>query len=171
MKIPRNLILACILLLSTHCWTLFAQQPKPSPEPPKFPALPASARVWRSVTTGKEYAVWSSNGQLYAEWINITPESRQRGAYIRTECQRSGTRWVGISRSFLPCEREGGNRNDYNWCPWVTKIEFDRVEANRLTGRAEGFRRHDCNGCKILETVWKDFEWVPKEPPPMKNKR
>jgi hypothetical protein len=158
------MMLAVIIILNLHRGAILAQQPKPSPEPPRFPEAPASARIWKSLTTGKEYRVWTSNSQLYAEWINITPEFRQHGAYIRTECQRAGTRWIGISHSLLPCEREGNNRKDYNWCPWVTKIEIDRVEADRMTGRAEGLKRHDCNGCKILETVWKDFEWVPKEP-------
>jgi hypothetical protein len=154
--------------------TVGAQEPVPPPKqpelpapprPPEFPTPPPSARAWRSQTTGKEYRVWIEGSRLYAEWVNIAAESRRRGAYIRTECRRTGTRWIGTSHSYLPCEREGNNRQDYNWCPWVTKIVFERVEANRMSGRAEGFRRFDCDRCRILETVWKDFEWVPKGPP------
>jgi len=168
---PRSLILTGSLLLIIGSGSSLAQQPKPSPEPPRFPTPPASARLWLSLTTNKIYRVWTENNRLFAEWVNIAPASARRGAYIHTECQRTGTRWIGTSHSYLPCEREGSNKNEYNWCPYVTKIEFDRVEANRITGRAEGLKRHDCNGCRVIETVWKNFEWIPKEQEPVPMKR
>ncbi len=58
-----------------------------------------------------------------------------------------------------------------NWCHLVTKIEFDNVGADRITGRGEGLRRFDCANCKILETAWVNFEWVPKEPTPLPAKQ
>ena len=57
------------------------------------------------------------------------------------------------------------------WCRVLTKIEFRRVEADRITGSAEGYRRFDCERCKIVESVMKDFVWTPKDPGPVPIQR
>jgi len=159
---------AVILTLSlTH---VQAQQPRPSPKPPEFPQPPASARVWKSLTTSMEYRVWIDNERLFAEWVSIPAAQADRGAYTRTECQRAGTRWLGTSQSYRPCDTTENGKRITNWCHLVTRIEFDHVDANRITGRGEGLRRFDCANCKILETVWVNFEWVPKEPAPLPAK-
>jgi hypothetical protein len=152
---------------------LAAQQPTPPTKPPEFPAPPASARVWKSQTTGKEYLVWVENERLRAEWTNLPPEFAQEGAYIRTECRRVGTQWIGTSHCFLPfpCETSEKGKKVTKWCRLTTRIEFSRVEADRMTGRAEGFLRFDCDRCRILESVMKDFEWTPKEPSPIPTKK
>ena len=150
-----------------------AQQLAPPKKERQIPAPPASARIWKSLTTGNEYWVWTENERMFAQWVNITPEWAERGAYIHTECRKVGARWIGNSRLYLPfpCEKTQNGRKTRAWCRLVTKIEFDRIEANRLAGRTEGFKEFDCERCRIVEVVWKDFEWVPKEPSPVPTKR
>lgn len=148
-----------------------AQQPAALKKDRQIPAPPASARIWKSLTTGNEYSVWTDNDRLYAEWVNVPKELAERGAYTRSECRRAGARWVGTSQHYRPCDTTENGKHTRNWCHLVTKIEFDSVEANRMAGRAEGLRRFDCANCRILETVWKDFEWVPKEPSPVPMKQ
>ena len=131
------------------------------PDPP--PTVPANGRIWRSQTTGREYRVWLGKGRLQAEWTNLPPELAKSGAYIRSECRRVGTKWVGTTSSFLPCDTTEAGKRVTNQCRLVTKIEIDSIQARRITGRAEALKRFDCEKCSILEAVWRDFAWVPKE--------
>ncbi len=159
-----------ILLLTTLTSQRAAQKPELPPKPPQFPPPPASARIWRSQTTGKEYRVWIENERLHAEWVNAPPELAQHGASIHIQCHRMGTKWVGTARNYLPCDTTENGKRVTNWCRLTTKIEFDQPEARRMTGRTEWARRFDCANCKILEPVLTNFEWVPKEPPAVGNK-
>ena len=143
---------------------LIAQQPKPSPEPPRFPAPPATSRIWKSLTTSKEYRVWTGNGRLYAERINIPPAVAVQGTSIRIECRRANGRWLGTAQNHLPCDTTENGKRVTNFCRLTSKIEFNPIEVNRMTGRTEWIRRFDCANCKIIEPVWVNFEWVPKEP-------
>ena len=157
------LIVGILVLLVSGAYA--AGQARPGGKAGKIPSPPPSARVWRSETTGKEYRVWIENERFYAVWMNVPAELAQGGAYIRTECQRVGTRWVGSSQTYLPfpCGRTENGKRVGKWCRVPTKIEFRRVEENRITGSAEGYRKFDCEKCKIVESVMKDFEWVPKD--------
>ena len=147
-----------------------AQEPKPPPKTPRFPALPSSARVWKSITTGKEYAVWIENDRLYAVWVNIPAKLASIGASIRIECRRADSRWLGTAQNHLPCEATENGKRVTNFCRLTSKIEFDPILANRITGRTEWVRRFDCRSCRILEPTWANFEWVPKEPSPVSRK-
>lgn len=157
-------LLACVVTFpQLSAKRLEAQQAKASAPKALKKEAPAPARVWRSLTTGKEYRVRVEGQSLYAEWVNIPPALAERGAYIRSECRRVGTKWIGTSRSYLPCTlTEGGKEQIRNWCRLLTRIEIDAATETTITGRAEGLRRFDCKTCKILETVWKDFRWIPK---------
>lgn len=158
-----NVTLACgIVLTELAGLPLEAQRAKAPSRSHPGQIIPAVSRVWKSETTGKEYRVWIENERFHAEWVNIPPELAQRGAYIRSECRRAGSKWIGTSHSYLPCESVEKNKAVRNWCRLLTRIEIDTVAADRITGRGEGVRRFDCQSCKILERVWKDFQWVPK---------
>ena len=164
-------MVAILILLWTHPGGLRAQQPRPSPEPPRFPEAPASARIWKSLTTGKEYRVWLANDRLYAEWVNIPPAVAAMGASIRIECRRANDKWLGISQNHLPCESTENGKRVTNFCRLTSKIEFNPLEANRMTGRTEWVRRFDCANCKLLEPVWANFEWALKEQSAVGNKQ
>jgi len=142
---------------------LCAQESK-APAPGKGEsAAPASARIWKSETSGKEYRVWMENQRFHAEWVNIPPEFAAKGAYIRTVCRRTGTRWVGESRSYLPCSMGSGKEEHIaNLCHVTTGFEVDSITKKRVAGRGEALKRFDCRTCKVLEKVWKNFVWVPK---------
>lgn len=161
------ILVGAFYILQINVLPLAAQQVKP-PErsrPPQITRPPE--QIWTSLTTGKEYSVRTNGQTLHAEWVNIPPPLVQGGAYIRSECRRAGARWIGISRSYLPCDTMEGNKRVQNWCNLLTKIEIDSMTADRITGRAEALRRFDCERCQILEKVWANFEWVPKPQPPV----
>ena len=130
---------------------------------PPSPRTAPEAGVWKSETTGNEYRVRIEGDTLYAEWLNIPAAWAGHGAYVRTECRRLGQKWIGTSRSRLPCmEGSGPKARIVNWCPIVTRTEIDSVTPGRITGRGQAIRRSDCQSCKLLETAWSDFVWRPK---------
>jgi len=139
---------------------LAAQTPRlPAPAPTAPPY-----RLWRSETTGNVYRVHIEAETLYAEWVNVPPDLARGGAYLRTECRRLGSKWIGTTRSRLrlPCtEVSSAKGHPTGWCSLVTRTEINTVSADRITGRAQAPRRLDCQSCKLLEAEWKDFVWVP----------
>lgn len=163
MRIRRLVLVGGMLLMQIVGLHFAAQQAKRPVRKPPARAVPASARVWRSITTRREYRVWVENDRLHTEWVNLPPAAVQAGAYIRSESQRAGSKWVGTARSYLPCDTTEASGRVRNRCKLLTKIEFTALTPDRITGRAEALRRFDCARCQILETVWKEFEWVPKE--------
>jgi hypothetical protein len=132
---------------------------------PPSQTVPASARLWRSETTGNEYRVWTDKARLYVVWVNIPPGLARDGASLRSEFRRVGTKWVGTTYSFLPCDTTEAGEHVVNQCRLETRIEIHSLEADRITGRGESLKRFDCARCQILETAWRDFSWVPKEQP------
>jgi len=168
-----RILMPCLALLlgSAAALPSAAQQLAPPKKDGQIPAPPASARIWKSQTTGREYRVWIENERLFAEWVNVPPQAAQQGASIRIECRRTGSRWVGMAQNHLPCDTTESGKRVTNFCRVTSKIEFDALEANRMTGRAEWARRFDCANCKVLEFAWHNFEWVPKEPSPVPMKQ
>lgn len=141
----------------------FNAQESKTPERKGESAAPATARIWKSETSGKEYRVWTENRRFHAEWVNIPREFAAQGAYIRTVCRRAGAKWVGESRSFLPCSMGAGKEEHIaNWCRVTTGFEVDSMTEKRITGRGEALKRFDCKACTALEKEWKGFVWVPK---------
>jgi hypothetical protein len=144
----RTVLFACAVLAAA-CGTA------------KKPDLPP--QVWTSETTGNDYSVRIEGDVFRADWVNLPPAMAKQGVYLRTECHRMGSKWVGVSDSRLPCS-VGAEANDrvIRWCQLRTRIEIDSMAPDRITGQAEGLKRVDCQECKILESGWKDFVWVPK---------
>ena len=142
----------------------FGAQESKTPERNKGErAAPATAQIWKSETSGKEYRVWTENQRFHAEWVNIPPEFNAKGAYIRTVCRRAGAKWAGESRSYLPCSMGVGKEEHIaNWCRVTTGFEVDSITEMRIAGRGEALKRFDCKACKVLEKVWVNFVWVPK---------
>lgn len=127
----------------------------------KTPRL--SAEVWRSETTLNEYRVRVEDDVIRSEWINLPPDMAEQGVYVRSECHRMGSKWVGVADSRLPCSvGSGTGERVIRWCELRTRIEIDSIAPERITGRAEGVKRVDCGQCQVLESGWKDFVWDPK---------
>jgi hypothetical protein len=130
---------------------------------PELPKTIPEVGIWKSQTTGNEYRVRIQGDTLFAEWTNVPPAWAGHGAYIRTECRRLGLKWIGTSRSRLPCiEGSGPKARIVNWCPLVTRTEIDSLTADRITGRGQAIRHSDCQTCKLLQTAWSDFVWTRK---------
>ncbi len=99
--------------------------------------------------------------RFYAEWANVPPESR--GAYIRTECGRTGSKWVGTSRVYLKCEYvDKNNKRVRNWCYLTFQTEIETITPQRIVGRTGSIRGFDCKSCKLASTGMAEFVWVPK---------
>lgn len=119
--------------------------------------------IWVSETTGKEYRVKVENDSFHAEWLNVPRELEAHGAFIRTDCKRQGSKWVGTSTSYLPCTLgKGAKPNLDNWCHLETKIEVTSMTGDAISGQGESLVRFDCKKCKILESRMKDFLWRPQ---------
>jgi hypothetical protein len=119
----------------------------------------AFPQIWKSASTGKEYRVKIDGNHFTAEWSNIPTQAAKQGAYIRTECRRSGTRWIGISRIFLGCHLPDGKTK---MCPMILRFEVDFISSDRITGGGEILRDFDCGSCAVRKTGWGPFSWTPK---------
>jgi hypothetical protein len=119
-------------------------------------------KTWKSQTTENEYRVRVEKGVFHAEWVNVPADWAKQGAYLRTECRRTGRKWVGTSVSHLPCTvGEGQGTYIVKWCDLQTQTEIDSISHQRITGRGQRQSKIDCDQCKILEASWADFFWTP----------
>ena len=154
-------LLACGLALGAWACssTISRKSPQASSSVGEAGELPD---VWRSLTTGKEYFVRMDKSHFYAQWVNLPPAPAQRGAYIHTVCELKGAKWTGASDIFMPCAvGEGKTEKIANTCHLNLKIEIDSISKDRITGRGQSLRQFNCGACKVVETGWANFEWVP----------
>ena len=117
-------------------------------------------KTWKSQTTGNEYRVRVEKGVFHAEWVNVPADWAKQGAYLHTECRRTGGKWVGTSVSHLPCT-SGEGPSIAKWCDLQTQTEIDSISPQRITGRGQSQSKIDCQQCKILKASWVDFIWTP----------
>ncbi len=156
----RVIIPVCAILATASFQLAADNQQTPTPAVKKPAAKSAaSPQIWRSASTGREYRVKIDGDRLSAEWANIPAPAAKQGAYIRSECRRSGTRWIGTSRILLPCALPSGKTR---MCPMVLRFEVDFISPDRITGGAEILREFDCGSCEVRKTGWGPFTWIPK---------
>lgn len=133
-----------------------ASKPSAASANTKGGALP---EIWKSASTDKEYRVKVEGDRFTAEWSNIPPPAAKQGAYIRSECHRSGSRWIGTSRILLACPLPNGTTK---MCPMLLRFEVDFISPDRITGGGEILRDFDCASCEVRKTGWGPFSWTPK---------
>jgi hypothetical protein len=133
-----------------------AAKPAGTKSAAKAAALP---QLWKSAGTGREYRVKVEGDRFTAEWSNIPPQAAKQGAYIRSECRRSGSRWIGTSRILLPCPLPNGKTK---MCPMILRFEVDFISPDHITGGGEILREFDCGSCEVRKTGWGPFSWAPK---------
>jgi hypothetical protein len=154
------IILLCGILATTSLQLSSKGQGAPKPAGTKSAAkATAFPQLWKSASTGKEYRVKIEGDHFTAEWSNIPPPAAKQGAYIRSECRRSGTRWIGTSRILLPCPLPDGKMK---MCPMLLRFEVDFISSDRITGGGEILREFDCGACEVRRTGWGPFNWAPK---------
>lgn len=153
-------ILMATTLLAVCPLTAPAVQPGANPAPANTPL----AKIWHSESTQHDYRVDVSNDVFRAEWVNLPPAAAKQGAYIRTECRRSGTKWVGKSSVNLlfgiPNAPPG---KDTKLCSLTVRFEVDSVTSLKITGHSESLRSFDVKTCRVQQTAWGEFTWVPKK--------
>jgi len=154
------IVLVCAILAASSLQLSSENQTAPksagTSSAAKAGALP---QVWKSVSTGKEYRVKVEGDRFTAEWSNVPPQAAKQGAYIRSECRRSGSRWIGTSRILLACPLPDGKTK---MCPMILRFEVDFISPERITGGGEILRDFDCGTCEVKKTGWGPFSWEPK---------
>ena len=156
----RVIILVCGILATASLQLSAQNQTAPKPAGRNLLQKPtALPQIWKSATTGKEYRVKIDGDRFTAEWSNLPPLAAKQGAYIRSECRRSGTRWIGTSRILLPCGLPDGKTK---MCPMMLRLEVDHISPERITGGGEILRDFDCGSCEVRKTGWGPFTWTPE---------
>ena len=158
-KASAVIFLLCVSLVAGSL--LFGSQnqgaAKPAASAAKSSALP---EIWKSMSSGKEYRVKVEGDRFTAEWSNIPSQAAKQGAYIRSECRRTGSRWIGTSRILLGCALPDGKTK---MCPMILRFEVDLVSPERITGGGEILRDFDCSSCAVRQAGWGPFTWTPKK--------
>lgn len=140
-----------------------AAQAKPVSAAPATGNKPL-AKIWHSEATQHDFRVEVSNDLFRAEWVNIPPAAAKQGVYIRTECRRSGSKWVGRSSLNMVFGVPGAPQGkDTKVCSLTVRFEVDSVSPQKITGHSESLRNFDVKTCQVEKTSWGNFTWVPKQ--------
>ena len=136
-------------------------KPADSTSVPAFGNLP---KIWHSEVTKHDFRVQVTNDLFRAEWVNIPPAVAKQGAYIHTECRRAGSKWEGSSSINMAFAVAGASPGkDTKMCTLSVRFEVDSVTADKITGHSEALHSFDVNTCRVQETKWGEFTWVPKK--------
>ncbi|HUY15156.1 MAG TPA: hypothetical protein VMX16_16235 [Terriglobia bacterium] len=157
------LVLGSSLLLGGLCGSALPRGAHSTVHSTPHPAASIPA-VWKSETTKSEYRIQVSANSFTAVWTNIPKPMQQQGAYVRTECRRMGSKWIGTTRSYLPFSCGAGSAGHppaVHWCHILTRTEISSIAPGRIEGRGEALKSFDCDHCRILQKEWKPFTWAP----------
>lgn len=130
--------------------------------PPKQIENPSpNSTIWYSKATHRDYRVQIVGGLFRADWVNLPAQAASQGAYVRTQCHREGSKWVGSSDVNLLFKLPRGNGTKL--CSFTVRFEVDLITAERIMGHSEALSSFDVKSCRIRNTTWGEFTWVPKE--------
>lgn len=159
------LALTALLMIST--FAAADQKTAATPKPVAAAAKTATAglaKVWLSESSHKEFRVDVSHDVFHAEWINVPAASAKQGAFIRTECRKSGDKWVGTSKISMLFGIPGAPAGkDTKLCTLSVRFEVDSISPDKISGHSESLHGFDVNTCRVQQTAWVPFEWVPKK--------
>jgi hypothetical protein len=122
-------------------------------------------KLWHIDAAHKDFRVEVKGDVFYAEWVNLPAEAAKQGAYIRTTCRRSGTKWVGTSsvlQEFADPKSPAG-KDIKKLCHLTVRFEVDSITPEKITYHSEVLRDWDYSKCQILKSAWEEFTWVPKK--------
>ena len=121
-------------------------------------------KIWHSDATKHDFRVEVTNDLFRADWVNVPPAAAKQGAYIHTECRRAGAKWVGTSKVNMLFAVPGAPPGkDTKFCTLNVRFEVDSVSPEKITGHSEALHGFDVNTCRVQETKWGEFDWVPKK--------
>lgn len=158
--------LAALLLITP--FAAAAQKPAADAKPAVAAASPASAplpKLWHIDAKHKDFRVDVKGDVFHAEWVNLPAQAVKQGAYIRTTCRRSGTKWVGTSnvhQEFADPKAPAG-KDVRKMCLLTVRFEVDSITSEKITYHSEVMRDFDFAKCQVLKTAWEQFAWVPKK--------
>lgn len=136
---------------------------KSGPAAPKF-ASSQLPKIWHSESTKHDFRVEVTKDLFRADWVNVPPSAAKQGAAIRTECRLAGDKWVGSSRvSMLFAIPGAPTGKDIKLCSLTVRFEVTSISAEKITGHSEALHSFDVNTCRVQETKWADFTWIPKK--------
>ena len=136
-------------------------KPAPPSAPPAFDKLP---KLWHSEVTQHDFRVEVTNNLFRADWVDIPAVAAKQGAQIHTECRRAGSKWVGTSSIKMLFGIPGSPAGkDIKLCPLTVRFEVDSVSPEKITGHSEALHSFDVNACRVQETRWGAFTWIPKK--------
>jgi len=162
----RLVMITVVALLAIPQLAAAADQPPPPPKSNSATGKGASGqfpKLWHSVSTQHDFRVEVKDNVFRAEWVNVPPATAKQGVYIRTECRRSGSKWVGASSlNMLFAVRGAPAGKDTKVCHLNVRFEVDSLSPEKITGHSEKLKDFDVNTCQVRQTNWGEFTWVPK---------
>ena len=157
-----------MVLLVIFPFTATAQKPTAPTKPAAATSQPTSGqlpKLWHIDAAHKDFRVEVKGDVFHAEWVNLPAEAAKQGAYIRTTCLRSGTKWVGTSnvlQEFADPKSPAG-KDIKKMCHLTVRFEVDSITPEKITYHSEVLRDWDYSTCRILRSAWEEFAWVPKK--------
>ncbi len=165
-RVRINCKLALLALMAVLTISTFAaadQKPAAKPLPAGKTASAGLAKVWLSESSHKEFRVEIAGDAFHADWINVPAAAAKQGAYIRTECRKAGDKWVGTSKLNMLFNIAGAPAGkDTKMCSLNVRFEVDSIAPGKISGHSESLHGFDVNACRVQQTAWVSFEWVPK---------
>lgn len=162
----RALIMLMALLVIAP-FSAMAQKPTPQAKSSPADSKPATSqlpKIWHSEGTKHDFRVEVTKDLFHAEWVNVPPSAAKQGASIRTDCRRAGDKWVGSSNVKMLFAIPGAPAGkDIKLCSLTVRFEVDSISAEKITGHSEALHSFDVNTCRVQETKWGDFTWIPKK--------
>ena len=160
-------LIACVMFAMTSAWAAPDQKPTASATPPKAAAKTTNLqlpKIWHSTATNHDFRVEVTPDAFHAEWVNVPPAAAKRGAYIHTECRRADNKWVGSSSISMLFGIPGApSGKDTKLCSLTVRFEVDSIAPDKIMGHSESLHSFDVNACKVQQTTWGSFTWVPKK--------
>jgi Trypsin-like peptidase domain len=129
---------------------------------PVVPVAGRSERVWTSLVSGRDFKVRIDGDYIYTEWVNLPPVLQSTAAFLRSESKKEGDKWVGKVRSLMPYEIKTWAAQTVKWCSLESEFEIDKISESRIEGRSLNMPSIDVKKCKVTNSEWQSFTWIPK---------
>jgi len=160
-------LMMLMVLLMISSLAVADQKPAPDAKSPSAASKSSSSelpKIWHSESSHKDFRVEVAKDVFRAEWVNLPPTAAKQGAYIHTECRRTGDKWVGTSSVSMLFAIPGAPAGkDTKLCSLTVRFEVDSISPDKITGHSESLHSFDVNACRVQQTAWGNFTWVPKK--------
>lgn len=139
--------------------------PAPKGTAASQPAIGSLPKIWHSEASHKDFRVEVKGDVFRADWISLPAAAAKVGAYMRIECRRTGTKWVGtatVNQAFADPAAPAG-KDVKKMCHLTARFEVDSITPEKIAFHTEALRNFDYSKCQVLKTAWEEFAWLPKK--------